>query len=86
MNNRRHFLRRLGLTAAALPFVSNLSAFATAPALSARKQRLVIMFSPNGTVPWDFWPDEQGETFTLKRILEPLKDFQNKTAQRPWRP
>jgi hypothetical protein len=79
MNSRRHFLRRLGLSAAALPFVSNLSAFATTPARTARKQRLVVMFSPNGTVPWDFWPDEQGETFTLKRILEPLKDFQNKT-------
>ncbi len=79
MNTRRHFLRRLGLSAAALSFVSNLSAFATTPARTARKQRLVVMFSPNGTVPWDFWPDEQGETFTLKRILEPLKDFQNKT-------
>ena len=36
------------------------------------------MFSPNGTVPWDFWPDEEGEAFTLKRILEPLKDFQSR--------
>lgn len=79
MNTRRHFLRRLGLSAASLPFVSNLSAFATTPALNARKQRLVVMFSPNGTVPWEFWPDQEGEAFTLKRILEPLKDFQNRT-------
>ena len=78
MNNRRDFLKSLGLGAAALPFISNLNAFASPTALSSRKQRLVVMFSPNGTVPWDFWPDEEGETFTLKRILEPLKDFQSR--------
>jgi hypothetical protein len=78
MQTRRRFLRRLGLTAAAAPFVSGLSAFASPKALSARRQRLVVMFSPNGTVPWDFWPDEEGEQFTLKRILQPLSDFQNR--------
>lgn len=79
MQTRRRFLRRLGLTAAAAPFVSGLSAFATPRAISTRRQRLVVMFSPNGTVPWDFWPDEEGEQFTLKRILQPLSDFQNRT-------
>ena len=78
MNSRRHFLKNLGLGAAALPFISNLSAFASRAALNSRKQRLVVMFSPNGTVPWDFWPDEEGAAFTLKRILEPLKDFQSR--------
>ena len=29
MNSRRHFLKKLGLGAAALPFISNLSAFAS---------------------------------------------------------
>ena len=80
MNNRRQFLRQLGLGAAALPFVSNLNAFASRAMTSARKQRLVVMFSPNGTVPWDFWPDEEGDEFTLKRILEPLSDFQRRTT------
>ena len=61
-----------------MPFISNLSAFASRATLNARKQRLVVLFSPNGTVPWDFWPDEEGETFTLKRILEPMKDFQSR--------
>ena len=79
MSNRRQFLKHLGIGAATLPFVSNLTAFASSAMQSARKQRLVVMFSPNGTVPWDFWPEEEGETFTLKRILEPLKDFQNRT-------
>ena len=79
MNSRRQFLRGLGIGAAALPFVSNLSTFASTLMASTRKQRLVVMFSPNGTVPWDFWPDEEGDKFTLKRIMEPRKDFQNRT-------
>jgi hypothetical protein len=61
-----------------LPFISNLQAFAAGKAASTRKQRLVVLFSPNGTVPWDFWPDEEGSQFTLKRIMEPLKDFQDR--------
>ncbi|RLS78582.1 MAG: DUF1552 domain-containing protein, partial [Planctomycetota bacterium] len=79
MNSRRQFLRKLGVGAAALPFVSNLNTFASSLMATTRKQRLVVMFSPNGTVPWDFWPDEEGDKFTLKRIMEPLKDFQNRT-------
>jgi hypothetical protein len=79
MNTRRQFLRKLGVGAAALPFISNLNTFASSLMATTRKQRLVVMFSPNGTVPWDFWPDEEGDKFTLKRILEPLKDFQNRT-------
>ena len=78
MNDRRQFLKQLGLGAATLPFISNLNAFASRAMTSARKQRLVVMFSPNGTVPWDFWPDEEGDAFTLKRILEPLRDFQSR--------
>ena len=79
MTNRRQFLRQLGLGAASLPFLTNLNAFASPLRAATRKQRLVVMFSPNGTVPWDFWPDEEGENFTLKRIMEPLKDFQKRT-------
>lgn len=79
MTNRRDFLRQLGLGAAAMPFISNLSAFASPATASVRKQRLVVMFSPNGTVPWNFWPDEEGDEFTLKPILEPLKDFRSQT-------
>ncbi len=78
MKTRRAFLKQLGLSTAVLPFVSNLSSLAVSGTESLRKQRLVIMFSPNGTVPWDFWPDEEGEQFTLKPILEPLRDFQNR--------
>jgi len=44
----------------------------------ARKQRLVIMFSPNGVVPNTFWPEEEGEDFKLKESLSPLEPFKNK--------
>lgn len=78
MNNRRDFLKQLGLTSATLPFINNLSAFANASTAKARKQRLVIMFSPNGTVPWDFWPDKEGRDFDLKPILKPMQAFQDR--------
>lgn len=79
MNTRRRFLQNLGLSAAVSPFLSNLNGFAATSGQDRRKQRLVVMFSPNGTVPWEFWPDEEGPEFTLKRILQPLADFQDRT-------
>src|SRR4051794_7510366 len=36
------------------------------------------MFSPDGTVPPAFWPDEEGEQFTLKEILQPLEPFKDR--------
>jgi hypothetical protein len=74
---RREFLRDLGVSAAALPFVLNLPSLAHA-AEGRRKQRLVVMFSPDGVVPWNFWPDEEGEQFTLKESLKPLEPFKNR--------
>ena len=74
--SRREFLRDVGISAAALPFVLNLPSLGFANQ-QARKQRLVVMFSPDGVVPWNFWPEEEGSEFTLKESLtplEPLKD------------
>jgi hypothetical protein len=73
--NRRQFIRDLGLSAAAIPLVMGLPSLGLANP-PGKKQRLIILFSPNGTIPPQFWPDEQGEQFTLKRILEPLAPFQ----------
>ena len=75
--NRRNFLLRLGVAPAALPFLSGLPSLGFADA-SRRKQRLIIMFSPNGTVPWNFWPDAFGEDFQLKEILQPLAAFRDR--------
>ncbi len=74
---RRAFMRRFGLTAAAAPFIWNLPSLGFA-GNDSRKQRLVIMFSPNGIVPAQFWPKEEGESFVLPEILQPLEPFQSR--------
>src|SRR4029450_13642497 len=43
------------------------------------KRRLVVMFSPDGVVPPTFWPDEEGESFTLKESLKPLEALRDRT-------
>src|SRR5215213_1877987 len=78
MLNRRQFLRHLGVSAAAMPFLAGLPSLTGAP-LPQRRQRLVIMFSPNGTLPKEFWPDEEGGGFTFKSILAPLEPFKDQT-------
>lgn len=76
--SRRDFLRDLGIGAAAMPFVLNLPSLA-APDQKRRKQRLVVMFSPDGVVPNTFWPEAEGEAFTLKESLKPLEPLRNRT-------
>ena len=71
---RREFVRDLGISAAAVPFLLNLPGLGFANQ-QKRKQRIVFVFSPNGIVPKDFWPDEEGSEFTLKSILKPLEPF-----------
>ncbi|HUE74961.1 MAG TPA: DUF1552 domain-containing protein [Pirellulaceae bacterium] len=78
IRSRRRFLRELGISAAALPFLLNLPSLGFA-SHNARKQRMVVMFSPNGIVPSTFWPDEEGENFTLKESLSPLEPFKSRT-------
>ncbi|HEV3005669.1 MAG TPA: DUF1552 domain-containing protein [Pirellulales bacterium] len=75
---RRRFLRELGMSTAALPFILNLPSLGFANQ-AHRKQRLVVMFSPNGVVPGTFWPDEEGPCFTFKESLTPLAPLQNRT-------
>lgn len=75
---RRDFLRDLGLNAAALPFLLNLPGLGFAQS-TRRKQRMVVIFSPNGVVPSTFWPDEEGGEFKLKESLSPLEPLRKKT-------
>ena len=39
---------------------------------------MIVMFSPNGTIPKDYWPDETGRDFKLKEILSPLEAFKDR--------
>jgi hypothetical protein len=78
IQSRRAFLRRLGISSAALPFLLNLPSLAFANQ-QRRKQRLIVMFSPNGVVPTTFWPDAEGRDFELKESLAPLAPFKDKT-------
>jgi hypothetical protein len=75
--SRREFLRDLGISAGALPFVLNLPSLGFANQ-ERRKQRLVVMFSPDGVVPKTFWPDEEGESFVLKESLKPLEPLRDR--------
>ena len=76
---RRRFLRALGLSAALTPFVGGLSSAVAAARPVASRKRLVLVFSPNGTVPDEFWPDQTGPDFAFKKILEPLAAHRGRT-------
>jgi len=78
VTSRRRFLRDLGLSTAAVPFIVNLPSLGFANQ-SRPKKRLVVMFSPNGVVPGAFWPDKEGENFELKESLAPLAPFRDRT-------
>jgi hypothetical protein len=74
--HRRELLARLGVSAAALPFLHNLPSLAAAP--SEPRRRLVFIFSPNGTVKRNFWPEPGPLGDPLPSILEPLSEFKDR--------
>ncbi|MFM8893705.1 MAG: DUF1552 domain-containing protein [Planctomycetia bacterium] len=75
--------RRLGIGAAAAPFLANLPSLA---ASAAPKRRLVIVFSPDGVVKKNFWPAEPGpltaqadeKPADLPAILAPFEPFRDR--------
>src|SRR3989442_8553576 len=75
--HRRQFIKTLGLSAASLPFLMGLPSLGLA-APARPRQRLIVLFSPNGTIPPAFWPDETGNDFKLKEILSPLEAFKDR--------
>ncbi len=73
--HRRSFLKALGLSAAASPFLPLLNASgqqATAP------KRLLLFFTPHGTILENWRPSGSGTNFTLGPILQPLQPYKNK--------
>jgi len=81
LTQRRDFLKQLGLSAAALPFLSGLPGIHSLGAASAQggRKRVIFMFSPNGTIPWEFWPETEGPDCEYKRILKPLEPWRERT-------
>src|SRR5256712_8701797 len=75
--DRRQFIKQLGISTASLPFLLGLPSLGLASPARPR-QRLLIMFTPNGTIPSAFWPDETGEDFKLKEIMTPLEAFKDR--------
>jgi hypothetical protein len=75
--HRRRFIKQLGISAATLPFLVGLPSLGLA-APARPRQRLIVMFSPNGTVPPAFWPEEAGSNFKLKEIMSPLEPFKDR--------
>jgi len=84
--SRRDLIRRLGVGSAVLPFLGNLPSLAAVPVAAPRK-RLVIVFSPDGVVKKDFWPQMPGPFLTpgpvrvaaeLPPILRPLDPFRDR--------
>jgi hypothetical protein len=73
--SRRKLLASLGASAALAPFVPLLNASGQEPTIP---RRLILFFTPHGTV-WNQWrPTVSDTTFTLGRILQPLAPFQKK--------
>src|SRR2546422_10276019 len=75
--HRRQFIKHLGLSAASLPFLMGLPSLGLASPARPR-QRLIVMFSPNGTIPPAYWPDAVGSDFKLKEIMTPLDAFKDR--------
>ncbi len=68
--SRRQLLRALGVSAAAAPLVPALEGWARADA--AAPKRLLLLFTPDGIVPDQWWPKGSETEFTFPSILEPL--------------
>lgn len=77
---RRDFLRNLGIGTAALPFLTGLKSLWGAETAADPRKRLIVFFSPNGTLPTEFWPDKFDDSpLLLKPMLGPLKPFADQT-------
>ncbi len=76
--DRRRFLRELGVGAAALPFLAGLrSVHGDEKTNLSLPKRLIVVFSPNGTLPSEFWPQHFGDEhqLVLGSMLESLRPF-----------
>ncbi len=74
--SRRAFLKQSGALATLLsPFVPVLNLEAQEAQVA---KRIIFFNSFNGTIANEFFPDDTGRDFSLKRILAPLEDFRER--------
>jgi hypothetical protein len=73
--SRRALLRGMGGLAVSLPFLEIMRRPrpARAGGLGGFPKRLVVWYTPNGTIPGNFWPTGGETNFALSPILEPLQ-------------
>lgn len=70
--SRRNFLRTLGVGSLGLSLFDARRLLAQEQALP---KRLIVVFTPNGTIPDAWGADGTRNEFTLRRILDPLEDY-----------
>ena len=71
--SRRALLRGLGGTALALPLLDAMRGSGAYAQAAKPPKRLLVWYTPNGTVPSNFWPSGGERDFTLSPILSPLE-------------
>lgn len=71
--SRRAVLRGLGGTAIALPLLDAMRGHSASAKGLEHPKRLIVMYTPNGTIPKNFWPEGNEDNFTLSPILTPLE-------------
>jgi hypothetical protein len=76
-HDRREFLRKFGISAAVAPLAMGLPSLGFAATAALPKKRLILVNSPNGMIPWEYWPVKTGADFTLKRILAPFESLKD---------
>ena len=72
---RRSFLRGLGTTAIALPFLDAMTPAFAAKTATKAPVRMAFVYVPNGINPSDWNPTYEGKLGELPRILKPMEPF-----------
>jgi hypothetical protein len=72
--SRRTVLRGLGGAAIALPLLDAMRGRSASAGFGAPK-RLIVMYTPNGTIAHNFWPQGSESDFELSPILTPLAPY-----------
>ena len=74
--SRRAFLKQSSATAMALsPFIPTLNLEAQEASIP---KRIIFFNTFNGTIANEYFPDDEGRDFSLKRILTPLEEFRDR--------